>query len=86
MDKKPKKKEPILELTPKGLFCTLLKFDEKLVCDFMDGLELYMRRHYNNHGEYGAIIFDGKKFIFESVTQKTHNNTRNVKEVKKCGR
>ena len=54
-----KKKEPILELTPKGLFCTLLKFDEKLVCDFMDGLELYMRlkgkRKTNARMDYHAL-------------------------------
>ena len=80
------KKEPTLRLTPKGLFSVLLGHDEALLGEFVDRLELYMRRNYNNQGEFGAIIFDGKKFIFESVTQKTHNNTRNVKEVKKCGR
>ena len=65
-----KKKEPIFALTPKGLFCKLLNFNEVLLQEFMDGLELYMRRRYNNQGEFGAIIFDGKKFIFESVGKK----------------
>ena len=63
-----KKKEPILALTPKGLFSVLLNHDETLLREFMDGLELYMRRMY--YKECGAIIFDGKKFIFASVGKK----------------
>ena len=63
-----KKKEPILALTPKGLFSVLLNHDETLLREFMDGLELYMRRMYL--GDCVAIIFDGKEFIFASVGKK----------------
>ena len=63
-----KKKDGILTLTPKGLFSVLLNHDETLLREFMDGLELYMRRMY--YKDCGAIIFDGKKFIFASVGKK----------------
>ena len=63
-----KKKDEILRLTPKGLFSVLLHHDETLLREFMDGLELYMRRMYSK--ECVAIIFDGKEFIFASVCKK----------------
>jgi hypothetical protein len=64
------KKKEIYALTPKGLFSILLDHDEELLRKLMDGLELYMRRHYSDGGECGAIIFDGKNFIFSAVGQK----------------
>ena len=68
--KKRKKPEPKLSLTPKGLFSILLNYDEALINSLMDGLELYMRRVFNKPGDYGAIIFDGKHFIFAPVENK----------------
>lgn len=63
-----KKKEGSYRLTFKGLLTVALDFDDKKVGAVMDSLELYLRRyHMINPGEYGAIIFDGKKFIFSSV-------------------
>jgi hypothetical protein len=68
MEKKTKKKEPILTLTPKGLFSILLQYDEVLLREFMDGLELFMRRMYKEKS-MGAIIFDGKEFVFGGVSK-----------------
>jgi hypothetical protein len=64
-----KKEAESYRLTPKGLLHVLLNDEESLKM-VMDGLELYMRRHYNDGGECGAIIFDGKNFIFSAVGKK----------------
>ncbi len=64
-----KKEEGTYSLTPKGLLQVLLNDEESLKM-VMDGLELYMRRNYNNVNEFGAIIFDGKNFIFSAVGKK----------------
>lgn len=63
-----KKKEESYRLTFKGLLTVALDFDDKNVRAVLDSLELYLRRfHMTDPGEYGAIIFDGKDFVFSSV-------------------
>lgn len=53
--------------TPKGVFTSLLG-DTYTAKQFMDGLELYMRRNYpETRYELGAIIFENDQFVFRTV-------------------
>jgi len=64
-------------ITFKGLLSIALGCDLDLVQKVMDQLELYLRRNYMKDGEYGAIIFNGEKFIITSVE---HTNNDNAKD------
>ena len=61
-----KKKDESYKIPFKGLMFLSLGCDETLVNRVINDLELHLRRFYMEDG-YGAVIFDGKNFIFTTV-------------------
>jgi hypothetical protein len=61
-----KKKEPLYQLTVKGLLCADLA--EDIALKVMDTIELHLRRHYNKDGN-GCIVLTDKGLEFGTVTR-----------------
>jgi hypothetical protein len=61
-----KKKEESYEITFKGLLTGSIK-DPVLLQAVLDDLELYFRRHLMTDKTFGAVIFDGKRWIMTTV-------------------
>ncbi len=62
------KKEESYQITFLGLLALALDMDSEKAKAVRDQVELYLRRHHMKEpGECGAIIFDGKNFVFTSV-------------------
>ena len=55
------------QITLKGLISLSTGQDFELAQKITDDIELYLRRHYMKEGGYGAIIFDGERFLFTEV-------------------
>lgn len=66
--RKVKEDEETYILTFRGFMSMYIK-DEDHLKQFMDDLELFLRRNYSGKDSYPAIVFDGEDIDFAEVSK-----------------